>query len=77
MCTHEADALVHRVGDTATLAAHLTMLHENRALLAQFRQASLKNAKAVTWSAAGIRLLQVYRNILAERPAAAAEAGRG
>src|SRR6185312_14086012 len=41
ICRHMRDALVHRVGDVAVLAAHLTLLHDDRALLERLRAASL------------------------------------
>jgi hypothetical protein len=59
--------MVHHVGDVATLARHITMLHEDRALLARLRAEGLRTAPQVTWAAAAARLHKVYRNILAER----------
>jgi glycosyltransferase involved in cell wall biosynthesis len=64
-CKHMENALVHRPGDTATLARHITMVHEDRSLLERLRSESLRTVKEITWSAAGVRLLQVYRDILA------------
>jgi len=63
-CTHMENALVHKVGDVNTLAQHFTMLHEDRALLERLRSASLRTVQEITWPAAGVRLLQVYRDIL-------------
>src|SRR5208282_5218959 len=37
VCKHMRDALVHQVGDVASLAEHLTLLHSNRALLENLR----------------------------------------
>ncbi len=74
MCRHLDDALVHRVGDVATLADHIDSLHVDRPLLASLRRRSLAGAAALTWDAAGVRLLQVYRETLAsssDRPATA------
>ena len=64
VCKHMENALVHPVGDVKTLAQHLTMVHEDRALLGRLRASSLRTAHELTWSAAGVKLLQEYRNIL-------------
>jgi len=69
ICEHLANALVHRVGDVATLSHHITMLHGNRALLRSLRMASLGQAADITWSAAGARLLTVYRETVAAHAA--------
>jgi glycosyltransferase involved in cell wall biosynthesis len=67
ICEHLKTGLVHAVGDVATLTGHITMLHEDRALLEKLRQASLESAHEATWTYAGARLLQVYRNVIAAR----------
>jgi len=64
-CKHLENALVHRAGDVETLTQHLTMLHENRGLLERLRWASLSTVNEITWTAAGVRLLEVYREVLA------------
>ena len=66
VCKHMENALVHRVADVGTLAQHLTMLHEDRALLERLREASLATVPEITWTAAGERLLDVYRETIAE-----------
>ena len=38
ICSHMKTALFHQVGDVAALTQHITMLHENRALLESFAQ---------------------------------------
>jgi len=68
-CQHMENALVHRVGDINTLAQHITMLDEDRALLARLRTASLKAIPEITWTAAGARLLDVYRETIAAHKA--------
>jgi glycosyltransferase involved in cell wall biosynthesis len=73
VCQHMENALVHRAGDIKTLAQHLTLLDENRALLAELRAASLKTVHEITWTAAGVRLLQVYRDVLEARMVPSAE----
>jgi glycosyltransferase involved in cell wall biosynthesis len=65
VCRHLDNALVHRVGDVDALAKHLTMLHQDPELLARLRAASLQTAPTVTWTAAGRRLLDAYRETIA------------
>lgn len=65
ICRHMENALVHRVGDVGTLAQHMTMLHEDRGLLERLRAASLASISEITWTAAGARLLEVYRETIA------------
>lgn len=64
-CTHMVDALVHQAGDVQALAQHITMLHEDRPLLERFRASSLRTVPGITWAAAGLKLLDVYRETLA------------
>jgi glycosyltransferase involved in cell wall biosynthesis len=68
-CKHMENALVHRAGDVEILTQHLTMLHEDRTLLERLRASSLCSAKEITWTAAGVRLLEVYRKIIATKHA--------
>jgi len=67
ICEHMENALVHRVGDVQTLAQHITMLYEDRALLERLRASSLGTVNEITWTAAGVKLLQVYRELLAAK----------
>ncbi len=67
VCKHMETGLIHRVGDVAALAQHITMLHENRELLARLQAASLATIQEVTWTTAGVKLLQVYRDVLAAK----------
>jgi glycosyltransferase involved in cell wall biosynthesis len=69
ICVHMGNALVHRVGDVETLARHLTMLHQDRILLRRLRAACLRGAPHHTWTAAGTKLLQAYRQAIAEKAA--------
>jgi glycosyltransferase involved in cell wall biosynthesis len=64
-CSHMKTGLMHRVGDVETLTQHITMLHEDRALLERLRAASLDAAPRVTWNSAGRMLLDVYRETIA------------
>jgi glycosyltransferase involved in cell wall biosynthesis len=72
LCRHMDNALVHHVGDVAALREHLTLLHEDRGLLAQLRLNGLAERSAMTWTAAGRRLLECYEETAAaveQRPA--------
>ena len=64
-CKHMNNALVHRIGDVQALTQHITMLHEDRALLEQLRTGCLRSAPGLTWTAAGVRLLDAYRQAIA------------
>jgi glycosyltransferase involved in cell wall biosynthesis len=64
ICKHMENALVHRVGDVETLSRQVTWLHEDRGFLSQLRAASLSSVHEITWTAAGVRLLQVYRDVI-------------
>jgi glycosyltransferase involved in cell wall biosynthesis len=69
ICSHMENALVHKVGDVDALTQHLTLLHENRTLLARLRTESLRTVSDLTWGAAGIRLREVYARIVADAAA--------
>jgi glycosyltransferase involved in cell wall biosynthesis len=60
-CRHMSNALVHRVGDVDAIQRHITMLHEDRELLGRLREAGLRDAPSLTWTAAAVRLLEAYR----------------
>lgn len=64
ICNHMKTGLMHRVGDVDALTQHITMLHEDRALLQKLRTAGLEAASGVTWTAAGRILLDVYRETI-------------
>lgn len=68
VCKSGENALVHKVGDVAALAQHISLLHDNAALLEKLRAASLQTVDQITWTAAGMRLLQVYRDVLNGHP---------
>ena len=65
LCRHMDNSLVHPIGDVRALARHITMLHEDRTLLQRLREAGLRFAPEVTWNAAGAKLLEVYRDVIA------------
>lgn len=76
ICQHEKNAMVHKIGDVLMLTQHITRLYEDPALLARLRCECAKVAPQITWSAAGVRLLQIYREIVARRGGEIAEADR-
>lgn len=63
-CTHMVNALVHPAGEVPVLSQHITMLHEDRALLHRLRSASLATVSELTWTAAGRVLLEAYRQTI-------------
>ena len=65
LCRHMENSLVHPIGDVTTLTAHITALHNDRALLQRLRTACLQFAPQCTWTAAGVKLLEVYREVIA------------
>ncbi len=76
ICSHMKTGLMHRVGDVDAITQHITMLHEDRALLEKLRFAGLAAAPGVTWTAAGRILLDVYRETIAAGPGAMHEPSR-
>lgn len=66
ICRHMENSLVHRIGDVETLTQHINLLHEDPNLLAKLRASGLHTAPNVTWDAAGVRLLDVYREVIAQ-----------
>lgn len=68
ICSHMETGLVHQVGDVRTLAEQISLLHNDRALLERLRTACLKTAPGLTWTAAGAKLLEVYREALVGKP---------
>jgi glycosyltransferase involved in cell wall biosynthesis len=65
ICHHFDNALVHHAGDVQELADQISMLNEDRILLSRLRTSSLSTVQNLTWSAAGARLLAVYRETIA------------
>jgi len=65
ICSHMKTGLIHKVGDVEALAQHISMLHEDRMLLERLRATSLQSCSDITWTAAGVRLLDVYRETIA------------
>jgi glycosyltransferase involved in cell wall biosynthesis len=68
ICDHMKTGLMHRIGDVETLTQHITLLHEDRTLLAKLRAECLKVAPSITWTAAGRILLDAYRETINDYP---------
>jgi glycosyltransferase involved in cell wall biosynthesis len=66
VCKHLENALVHPIGDVRTLAEHITLLDGNRSLLQRLRAGALSHARELTWRVAGVRLLDIYQDVIAE-----------
>lgn len=64
LCRHLDNALVHKVGDVDSLCRHITLLHDDRALLEKLREAGLRLVPHITWTAAGVQLREAYREAI-------------
>jgi glycosyltransferase involved in cell wall biosynthesis len=64
VCRHMENALVHHAGDVEALTHDFSVLNDDRALLERLRTASLSTLHEITWTAAGERLLSVYRETI-------------
>jgi glycosyltransferase involved in cell wall biosynthesis len=67
-CVHGKNALVHRVADVKALIEHFTALSSDADLFRRLQAGALRTAPEYTWTAAGRRLLNVYRDVVACRP---------
>lgn len=65
LCRHMENALIHRVGDVASLSQHITLVHKDRVFLQKLRTAGLVLVPDITWEAAGVKLLGAYQEIIA------------
>jgi glycosyltransferase involved in cell wall biosynthesis len=63
LCRHLENALVHHVGDVDAIEEHLTMLHRDRGLLDRLRDEGLRTAPDITWTAAGVMLVNAYGDL--------------
>ena len=63
-CQHMSNALVHPVANVSVLTDHISMLDQDRGLLARLRVEAISSSRALTWDAAGERLLSAYNNSL-------------
>jgi glycosyltransferase involved in cell wall biosynthesis len=64
VCKHMENALVHSIGNVDQLTQQITMLHQDRMLLARLRGEAIRQAPQHTWPAAGRRLLEVYHEAI-------------
>jgi glycosyltransferase involved in cell wall biosynthesis len=64
-CVHEANALVHQVGDVDALTEHITRLYERREELDRLGSSAVEDARSLTWTRAGERLVQAYEEVSA------------
>lgn len=69
ICTHGTDSLIHTARDVETLCNHITLLYNDRLLLARLRSASLQSVSNITWQEAGRRLLAIYEYVKSSKPA--------
>jgi glycosyltransferase involved in cell wall biosynthesis len=67
ICEHMKNALVHRVGDVEALTQHIALLDQDRVLLQDLQTSSLSSIPEITWTAAGTRLLEVYKATIESR----------
>lgn len=66
-CRHMETGLVHHVADVDTLAQQITLMYEDRGLWNRLREAAIQLAPKLTWSAVGVRLMEIYQDILDQR----------
>jgi glycosyltransferase involved in cell wall biosynthesis len=64
MCRHMENALVHKVGDVATLRQQITDLDDSPELLAELRAGALQSREDWTWAAAGRVLSAAYEQAI-------------
>lgn len=64
---HGVDSLIHRARDVAELSGHFTMLNSDRGFLSALRGKSLAGAGKLTWTEAGVVLLNAYRQAIASQ----------
>ena len=63
---HGRTGFRHAVGDVDALTEQITVLHEDRALLAALRAGCLDAAPSHTWWKAGARLVAAYEEVVSE-----------
>lgn len=64
LCKHEENSLVHHVGDVAALSEHISSMYRDRAFRLRMRETGLETVKRLTWTSAGVRLSDVYRETI-------------
>jgi glycosyltransferase involved in cell wall biosynthesis len=63
-CQHMSNALVHPVANVAVLTEQISMLDQDRGLLASLRNEAISSSRSLTWDAAGEKLLAAYNKAL-------------
>lgn len=63
LCEHMRNGLVHASRDVEALTAHIRMLEADRRLLEDLRRNSVSDLDRLTWTEAGRRLADVYRQV--------------
>lgn len=66
ICIKGETGFVHHVGDVTALANQIALLHQDRGLLGRRRTNCIRCAPNVTWTAAGVKLLEAYRDVIKE-----------
>jgi glycosyltransferase involved in cell wall biosynthesis len=69
LCRHLENAMVHDIADVAMLTGHISRLYAEPELLARLRERGLRDAREITWEAAGRNLLRAYRQVVSSYPA--------
>jgi glycosyltransferase involved in cell wall biosynthesis len=64
ICKDLQHGRIHHVGDVETLSRQITELDQDRPLLEKLREASIRAIPEITWTAAGVRLVEAYRAVL-------------
>jgi glycosyltransferase involved in cell wall biosynthesis len=69
LCRHMKNSLVHRIADVGTLTQHISLIHADRGLLQRLQEGCRETAPSVTWTAAGIVLADVYKQVISQQRA--------
>jgi glycosyltransferase involved in cell wall biosynthesis len=61
---HRENGMVHHVADVDELTRQITELHQDRPLLEKLREAGIRAIPQITWTAAGVMLVEAYRQVM-------------
>jgi glycosyltransferase involved in cell wall biosynthesis len=64
VCEHMRNGLVHPSRDVSVLTEHIRSLDSDRRLLEKLRMESTSDLNRLTWTEAGRRLAEVYRQVV-------------
>jgi glycosyltransferase involved in cell wall biosynthesis len=64
VCEHMKNGLVHLSRDVSALTEHIRSLDSDRRLLEKLRMESASDLNRLTWTEAGRRLAEVYRQVV-------------